>query len=147
VKLCPVKDSIVYTETVTEDPNYTIPDSVYWELKFYCDSSYNVLLYEFNELNSGLITDVTVKEVIRTVLDKKSINTLTLYLNVKSDSIQTLNKTIEKLKSSVKTITVEKEVIKFKTRPFFIYCTIGLFVLIVLTIGWVYLKFKTKFFK
>ena len=143
-RLCPTKDSVNYVETVTENPQYTIPDSVYWQLSFYCDSNYNVLLNDFNELNSGLITDVKVKEVVRTIIDKKAVNTLTLYLNVKSDSILTLNKTIEKLKNTIKTVTVEKEVVKYKSRKFFIYCTIALFVVILATIGWTFLKYKAK---
>ena len=143
-KLCPAKDSVNYIEVVTENPQYTIPDSVYWQLSFYCDSNYNVLLNDFNELNSGLITDVKVKEVVRTIIDKKAVNTLTLYLNVKSDSILTLNKTIEKLKNTVKTVIVEKEVVKYKSRKFFIYCTIALFVVILGTIGWAFLKYKAK---
>lgn len=145
-KRCPpqIKDSISYVETVTNDPNYTIPDSVYWTLQFECDSNYNVLLQDFTEANSGLITDVKVKEVVKTVVDKKTVNTLTLYLKVKSDSIQTLNKTIEKLKSTVKTVTIEKEVPVYKCRKFFIYCTIALFVIMILFAGWIYLKNKAK---
>lgn len=145
-KRCPpvIKDSISYVETVTDNPNYTIPDSLFWQMSFECDSAYNVILEDFNEINSGLNTDVKVKEVVRTVVDKKTVNTLTLYLKVSSDSIQTLNRTIEKLKNTVKTVTIEKEVPVYKCRKFFIYCTIALFVIIVLTLGWTFLKYKAK---
>jgi hypothetical protein len=143
-KLCPAKDSVNYIETVTQDTNYTIPDSLFWRMSFECDSAYNVLLKDFTEINSGLTTDVKIKEVVRTVVDKKSINILTLYLRVSSDSIQTLNKTIEKLKNTVKTVTIEKEVPVYKCRKFFIYCTITLFVVVILFAGWNFLKYKAK---
>ncbi len=145
-KRCPpvIKDSVVYTETVTDNPNYTIPDSVYWTLQFECDSNYNVLLQDFNEVNSGLITDVKVKEVVKTVVDKKAINTLTLYLKVKSDSIQSLNKTIEKLKSTVKTVVVEKIVIKNKVPKWCWYLLIANIVIVIVIVGWIYLKNKAK---
>jgi hypothetical protein len=108
---CPpvIKDSISYIETMAEDPNYTIPDSVYWQLEFECDSNYEVLLRDFEEFNTGLETIVEIKEVVRWKEDKSKVSRLIVNIGVFTDSIASLNKTIEKLKNT--TITVEKEVL------------------------------------
>ena len=139
---CPTKDSISYVETVTENPNYTIPDSVYYQLLFYCDSNYNVLLRDLENVNTGLNAEVVIKKV--PYEDKGKINAILFTLRVSSDSILTLNRTIEKLKNEVKTVKVPYPVKEYKCRPFFVYCTIALFVIIALFIGWIYLKNKAK---
>ena len=105
-----IKDSITYIETITENPSYTIPDSVYWQLEFECDSNFEVLLRDFEEVNTGLETIIQIKEVVRWKEDRSKVNRLVVNLGVFTDSIASLNRTIEKLKDNQRTITVEKEV-------------------------------------
>ena len=108
VKRCPVKDSISYVETVTDDPSYTIPDSLYYRLVFECDSNYNVLLMEFDEHNTGISTETIIKEIRIPYEDKTGKQRLVVEISAQTDSIKTLNRTIEKLRNDVRTVTVEK---------------------------------------
>ena len=62
-KKCPTSDSLVYIETIKENPSYTIPDSVYWQLEFECDSNYEVIMRSFEETNTGIETVVQIKKV------------------------------------------------------------------------------------
>jgi hypothetical protein len=141
---CPpvIRDSISYIETVKEDPNYTIPDTAFWNLMFECDSNYNVLLHRLDEANTGMQTETVIKTVYKE--DKSGKKMLQVQIKSMTDSILTMNKTIEKLKNNVRTIEVPKEVIKYKSRKMFVYSFVILIVLIVAGIGYVFLKFKSK---
>ena len=59
----PIHDSTVVenTETVTEDPTWTVPAEAYWNMLFECDSNYEVLLRDYEALNSGLKETVEIK--------------------------------------------------------------------------------------
>ena len=141
---CPpqVKDSIVYVETITENPLYTIPDSAYWHLEFVCDSDYNVLLMDYEELNSGFKTDVQVKEVIRYREDKTSVRRLEVNLSAFTDSILVLNKTIEKVRSEMKWDYVEVEVPKKYVPKFYKYCFAFSLLVVLGCAAYVYMKIK-----
>ena len=141
---CPpmVKDSLIYRETVKEDPYYTIPDSAYWDMVFQCDSNYNVVLRDYNELNSGIKGTVIIREV--PVKDLKTEKQLRVKITAVTDSVEILNKTIEKLRSEKNTITITKEVqVPVKHVPKFYKWLLVLFIVeVVLLAGYVYLKIK-----
>ena len=143
-RLCPpvIKDSIVYTETIKEDPHYTIPDSAYWELKFECDSNYNVILHRLHEASTGIRTETKIQTVYKE--DDKKVKIMLVSLKARTDSIETLNRTIEKLRNEVKTVYVDKEVIKYKSRKVFIYSFVALIVIVLVGIVITWFKFKSK---
>ena len=105
-KKCPphIKDSISYIETISED--YIIPDSAYWSLLFWCDSSNNVLLRELDEYNTGMNTEITIKEVIK-FKDKIEYKYLKVDISAFTDSIMVLNRMVEKYKNQYEYIDVE----------------------------------------
>jgi hypothetical protein len=137
-----VKDSIVYTETIAENPYYTIPDSAFWEMVFRCDSNYNVVLQDYEELNKGINSKVTIKEIpIKDLFSEKRLKVL---ITASTDSIKTLNRTIEKLRSEKSTITITKEVpvpVKFVPK-FYKWLLVGFIVEILLLAGYIFLRIK-----
>jgi hypothetical protein len=146
---CPpqVKDSVIYKETLKEDPNYTIPDSLYWQLEFECDSNYQVLLRDFEESNTGFDTEVKIKEVVRWKEDTRKVHRLTVNLSVLSDSIKTMNRTIEKLRNQQRTIvrTVREEV-PVKHTPRWMWWVFIIFIIEnFLIAGYIYIKTKKIF--
>lgn len=151
-RICPpvVKDSVVYTETIAENPYYTIPDSAFWSMVFRCDSNYNVVLQDYEELSSGINSQVTIREV--PVKDVKVEKYLKVLITASTDSIKTLNKTIEKLRNEKSTTTITKEIpVPVKYVPKFYKWLLVIFIFeIVLLAGYAYLKirgFKIPFLK
>ena len=148
---CPpiIRDSIVETVIIKEDPNYTIPDSAYWQLEFFCDSNFNVLLRDYEEANSGVNAEVKIKEVVRYREDKTQIKALVVNISVLVDSIEVMNRTINKLKSEQRTIIKEVEVIKeVKVTPkYTLWTSYGFHILIILVIAYLYVSRKTKLLK
>ena len=142
-KRCPVHDSISYVEVIKEDPAYTIPDSAYFSLEFYCDSTYEVLLRDYEEVNtSGIRTEVLIRDTIIYRKDKTSLKRLKVNIGVFTDSIKILNRTIEKIKSEQTTITVEKEV-PVKYVPEIYKWSLGILILIILGFArYIYIKIK-----
>jgi len=108
----PIHDSTVVenTETVTEDPTWTVPAEAYWSMLFECDSSYNVLLRDYEALNTGLKETVEIKEVIKYREDNTKVKQLSVNISALIDSLEIQNKTIEKLRSEKKVIEVPIEV-------------------------------------
>lgn len=143
-KVCPTKDSINYIETVTENPYYTIPDTLYYSMLFECDSNFQVLLRDFEEVNNSINVETSVKEVIRYKEDKTKVMQLRVSLKAITDSILVRDKLIEKLKSEVKTVIVEKEVIKYKAPRWLIYWFIGSLAEHLILFAFLWFKFKTK---
>ena len=141
-KKCNVENTIEYIETVVDNPSYTIPDSIYWQLEFECDSNYDVIMRSFEEANTGLETTVEIKEVTRWREDKTKVNRLTVNLTAVTDSITSLNRTIEKLKNDKTTVTVEKEVEVTRNSKFARICIIFSLCAVILFAVWVYLKVK-----
>ena len=140
---CKVENTIEYIETVVDNPSYTIPDSLYWQLEFECDSNYDVIMRSFEESNTGIETTVEIREVTRWREDKTKINRLTVNLTAITDSIASLNRTIEKLKDNTTTVTVEKEVpVKFTPRWAWISLIVNI-VIALLIAFYVYMKVKT----
>jgi len=145
-RLCPpqIHDSITYVETITDDPNYTIPDSLYYRLEFECDSNFEVILRALDEHNTGINTRVEIKEIRVPVKDKAGQQRLFVVITAQTDSIETLNRTIEKLRNNVRTVTVEKEVLKYKTRPFFTWWFVGSVLTVILIVVYLVLRAKNK---
>ena len=108
-RLCPPKihDSLIYIETIETDTNYTIPDSVYWQFVLECYSNYNVILKAFNETNTGIDTKIIIRDSIVYIKDKQAQKRFILTISAYTDSIASLNRTIAKLRSEVKTVTVK----------------------------------------
>jgi len=128
-KLCPAKDSVSYVETVTLDTVIiTTPgDTTILEVPV------DLTDYSLSEENS--------KQKIQLEILKGKLILITI---CKDDSLEVVIKNLETKLSEQTTVIVEKEVYKFKSRKFFIYCTIALFVVILGTIGWAFLKYKAK---
>lgn len=100
----PVHDSTTseLIERITEDPTWTDPESLLYQFAFECDSNYNVLLKRLNEVNSGLEASIQVKEKIIYRSDNTKVNRLLVDVSVLVDSLEVQNRTIERLKKSVK---------------------------------------------
>jgi len=143
----PIHDStaVEATETITDYPTWTIPDSAYWALAFECDSNYNVLLKQFDAMNTGLRESVRIEKQIEYREDKTRVKKLQVNISVYSDSIQSMNRTIEKLRKEKKIVEVPVEVpgpeVKFIPQRFKWYRNVLL--LIVLSgLGYVVIKYK-----
>ena len=148
-KKCPPKihDSLIIIETITDDPNYTIPDSLFWQFVLECDSNYNVILRAFNEVNTGINTQVKFKDTIVYIEDKAAKKQLIISLKAQTDSIETLNRTIEKMRNQVMKIYIDKEVEVYKSRKFFIYGTIGFLCCIIALLVYIVVRFKKAWLK
>jgi len=143
---CPPKihDSLIYIETITEDPNYTIPDSAFWQLEFECDSNFNVILRALEESNSGIRTETIIKEKKVYYEDNKGKQRLIVSLSAQTDSIETLNQTIEKLRSEKITVYVPEPYPKPFT-PAWHWWIFVIFIVENLLIGFIiFRKFKKK---
>ena len=124
-----VRDSIVYVEKIKLDTvRYVLPgDTTILEIPV--------------DLTDYTLVEENAKQKIQLNILKGKLRLITI---CKDDSLQVIIKELEKKLTEQTTVIVEKEVYKFKSRKFFIYCTIGLFVIIVLTLGWTFLKYKAK---
>jgi hypothetical protein len=126
---CPTKDSISYIETVNLDTILiTTPgDTTILEVPV------DLTDYSLSEENS--------KQKVQLEILKGKLRLITI---CKDDSLKVVIKNLEKKLSEQTTIKVPYPVVEYKCRKFFIYCTIVLFVIIVLTLGWTFLKYKAK---
>ena len=148
----PIHDStsVEATETITEHPTWTIPDSAYWRLAFECDSNFNVLLKQFDELNTGIGSNIQIKEVPVYREDKTKINQLQVDISVIIDSLEVQNRTIEKLRNEKKVVQVPYPVpgpeVKYIPQRFKWYRNI-LLMIVLAGLGYVVIKYKLwKFF-
>ena len=91
--------SVISTETVEDSPTWTDPESILLRFAFECDSNYNVLLRNYNELNSGLRNKVQIQEVIKYREDKTAVQRLEVDISVLVDSLEIQNRTIERLRN------------------------------------------------
>ncbi len=126
---CPTKDSIVYTETIKLDTLILrLPgDTTILEIPV--------------DLTDYSLSEDNARQRIQLDILKGKLRLITI---CKDDSLKTVITELEKRNSEVSTIYVDREKIVYKTRPFFIYCTIALFVVVILFAGWIYLKNKAK---
>lgn len=143
-----LSDTTIVSDTTieTDYSTWTEPDSSWIYFALECDSAYNVILKEYNELNSGIESKVEVREVFRE--DKTKIQRLEFNITALVDSLEIQNKTIQKLRSEKRVIQVPYPVEQtyYRSRPFWIYTGLGFFALILLGIVILWMKFKTKFF-
>jgi len=143
----PIHDStsVESTETITDYPTWTIPDSAYWRLAFECDSNFNVLLKEYNSLNSGIGEKIQIKEIMVYREDKTKVNQLQVDISVIIDSLEVQNRTIEKLRNEKQVVQVPYAVpgpeVKIIPARFKVYRNI-LFLLILAGLGYVVIKYK-----
>jgi len=143
-KRCPSQDSTAYVEVIKEDPGYSIPDSAYFALEFWCDSTYSVLLRDFEEYTGGLRTELILRDTIIYREDKSRLKLLKMNLSVYTDSIEILNRTIERYKTSQKVLIKEVPLeVKVKHVPrFYKYCLAFSLLVILAIIAYIWLKFK-----
>ena len=88
------------TETTIEDLfTYTEPDSSVWDLYFKCDSDFQVLLMEFDHVNSGIETEIKYVPQIRYIEDGSKISLMKFSLSVYVDSLAMRDRTIATLKT------------------------------------------------
>ena len=136
-------------QTSTEDTyTYTEVDSLLYSFLFECDSNYNVLMKEYENLNTGIREVVTVKEVPKYYEDKTRVNRLRVDITVLVDSIAILNRTVEKLKNTQRIINVPvpgpTKFVKENTQ-FAKFCV--KFFFIVIFVGIVYIVYRLKIWK
>lgn len=126
---CPTKDSISYIEKVKLDTlRLVVPgDTTILEVPV------DLTDYSLAQENS--------KQKIQLEILKGKLRLITI---CKDDSFKVVIKNLEKKLSQQTTIKVPYPVTEYKCRKFFIYCTIALFVIIAVFIGWTYLKYKAK---
>ena len=149
----PIHDStsVTASETITEDPTWTVPAEAYWKLVFECDSNYEVLLRDYEYLNTGIKDRVEIKEKIVYRPDNRVVKQLSVDISALVDSIEVQNRTIEKLRNEKKTVEVPIEVpgpevvsnsrfAKFCVRFFFIVMIAGVVFVIVKFKLWRLLK-------
>ena len=142
---CHTSDSVEYIETIVQDPAYTIPDSLYWALEFWCDSTNKAIMRSFEEQNTGLEAKIEYKYVTRWVENpanpemKQQLQLLMVDLTVISDSVKTLNSTITRLRREKTTVElpVEKPINRFT-----FWCTILFFLSIIAFFLWLWIKTK-----
>lgn len=144
----PIHDStaIHESETITDTPTWTDPESLLYQFAFECDSAYNVILKKYNELNTGVESEIEIKETIIYRGDGTKINRLEFDISVYVDSVEIQNRTIERLRKELFSQDVPIPVnvpVKFipKYHKFTAWAFPGFVILLLAT---VYLKFKTK---
>jgi len=123
------KDSIVYVEKVKLDTiKYVLPgDTTIIEIPV--------------DLTDYSLVEENANQKIQLNILKGKLRLITI---CKDDSLQVVIKNLETKLSQQTTVTVEKPVPVYKCRKFFIYCTIGLFVDLLIRAGWLFLKYKAK---
>jgi len=147
----PIHDSssVETNQTITNNPTWTDPESAIYQFAFECDSAYNVILKRYNELNTGLNSKVEIKEVIVYREDKREKNRLLVDISVLVDSLEVQNRTIERLRTEITKLEVPVPVevpVKY-TPKWKNYAVIGFFILIVLIVLYLYVRFKLKILK
>ena len=97
----PVHDStfIESSETITDNPTWTDPDSLLLRFAFECDSAYNVILKQLSEANSGISSKVEIRKVPVYYEDGRKVTRLQLDISAYVDSLEMKNRTIERLKN------------------------------------------------
>ena len=148
----PVHDSttIETSERITDEPTWTDPESLLYQFAFECDEAYNVILKQYNELNSGLEGAVEIKEVLIYREDKSKVNRLLVNISVLVDSLEVQNRTITKLRKEKRVQQVPYPVPGPEVRYIPKYHRITAWVLpvLLLLIGLlIYLRIKKKLFR
>ena len=143
----PTHDSttVEHTQTITDTPTWTNPESLLYRFAFLCDSNYNVLLKDYNELNTGIENKVQIKEVIRYRPDNTAVKYLEVDISILIDSIEVQNRTIHELRSRDVKLEIPYPVevpVKFvpKYHKFTAWAFPGL---VLLLISGIYLKIRT----
>jgi len=121
----PIHDSTVVenTETVTEDPTWTVPAEAYWNMLFECDSNRNVILSDYESMVYGMREDIKIEREkaqqekdarshAEKLLAKEKDYNRGLIVNISAfvDSNEIKNTIIEKLKNEKKVIEIPIEV-------------------------------------
>lgn len=126
---CPTKDSVSYIETVNLD---TI---------IITNPGDTTILEVPVDLTDYSLSEENAKQKVQLEILKGKLRLITI---CKDDSLKIVIKNLEKKLSEQTTIKVPYPVIEYKCRKFFIYCTIALFVVVILFVGWIYLKNRAK---
>jgi len=143
----PIHDStsVSSSETVTQDPTWTVSAEAYWNMVFECDSNYEVLLRDYEALNSGIKETIKIKEIIEYREDNTAVKRLSVNISALVDSIEVQNKTIEKLRSEKKVIEVPYPVPGpdvVRNSPFAKFCIKFFFIALIAGVVFVVIKFK-----
>ena len=147
----PITDSttIETSETITDEPTWTDPQELLMWFAIECDSNYQALLKDFNSINSGLESNIEIKEVIRWKEDGTKVKQLQINIAALVDSLEVQNRTIKQLRNEKHfqevpyPVETEVEVIpgRFKW-----YRNI-LLMLVLISASWVFLRLKFGMFK
>ncbi len=141
--------SVEITEKTTDNSTWTEPESLLYQFAVECDENYRAILKQLNEANSGIKTEIEIKETIVYQEDGTKVNRLEFDISVYIDSIQVQNRTIERLRKVISSQDVPVPVeIPVKYVPKYHKFTAWAFpVLIILIILYIYMKLKTSFLK
>jgi hypothetical protein len=93
------------------------------------------------DLTDYTLAEENTKQKIQLDILKGKLRLITI---CKDDSLKTVIANLEKSKQEIKTVYVEKEVPVYKSRKIFIYSFFILLGLTLLSIGWMFLKYKAK---
>ncbi len=138
--------SIETTQTITDTPTWTDPESLLYQFAVECDENYRAVLKQLNEANSGIETEVIIRDTVIYLEDGTKVNRLLFDISVYIESIEVQNRTIEKLRYELshQDIPVPVEVpVKF-TPKYHKFTAWAFPVLVILVLLVLYLKFKTK---
>ena len=104
----PVHDStsVQETEAIEDEPEWTDPQSLLLQFAVECDSAYNAVLKQLHESNSGVDSEIQIRDTTIYLEDNKKVQRLEFSLSVYVDSIATLNRTIRQLRSEKRTVQV-----------------------------------------
>jgi hypothetical protein len=123
------KDSIVYIEKIKLDTVlFTMPgDTTILEIPV--------------DLTDYSLSEENAKQKVQLNILKGKLRLITI---CKDDSLQVVIKNLETKLSQQTTVIVEKPVPVYKSRKIFIYSFFILLGIILLTLGWTFLKYKAK---
>jgi len=154
--------SISSTETITEDPTWTVPAEAYWKMVFECDSNLNVLLVDYEAAVSGMEENIRIEreksikakneqDGTQSNLAKQQDHNrrLIVDISVYVDSIEIQNKTIEKLRKEISTFEIPLPVnVPVKYVPKYHKFTAWAFPVLLILVGLcVYLSIRLKLLK
>lgn len=93
--------SVEITETVTDNSTWTDPESLLYQFAVECDENYRAILKQLNEVNSGIETEVEIKETIIYREDGTKVNRLEFDISVFIDSLKMKDLTILRLREEL----------------------------------------------
>ena len=138
--------SVEITETTTDNSTWTDPESLLYQFAVECDENYRAVLKQLNEANSGIQTQVEIRDTTIYLEDGTKVNRLLFDISVLIDSMKMKDLTILRLREELShqdiPVPVEIEVVRNSKYHKFTGWAFPVLVILVLLV--LYLRFKTK---